>query len=364
MRWLAVAIVLLVTPAWANEWVATKTTVKNRCCGLLAIKPLLVPPIVRVTRCHIQHAKKPFAALRKDDCPQTTEPHSLRPLSERPLENLWRRIDGSMAMRGPVHFGYAAPTDRYPHGALGAMNSPFGFVSGIEFTRLFATKGILQAESATLPSFTLPKHQVFEDRVARDVDLDGFGTTEIVTIIADVSLGASVAVFGLRDNALKLLAQTPYIGTPNRWLNIAGIDDFDGSGSASIALVRTPHIGGTLQFWRWSTASGKPRLTKTAELFGFSNHKYGDREQRLSAVEDFDNDGVSDLALPSANRRSLKLVRLSGMTDPQIEIMAEVPLPSPIDKAIGVTRDGDDVVLTVGLEDGSVYAIHREMPDD
>ncbi len=238
-------------------------------------------------------------------------------------------------------------TSRYPHGVFGEKKEPIAIV--------------ISSPTAPKAKFRfLPKNQVFEDRQPRLTDLDGFGKTHIVTILTEVTQGASVAVFGIENNELTLLAQTPYIGTPNRWLNIAGIADFDGSGSSSIALVETPHIGGTLQFWRWETGNdGKPALRLTAEAPGFSNHEFGSREQRLSAVEDFDNDGVDDLAVPSFDRRSLKLVKLSGRKEPTVEIMAEVALPAAIDKAIGVSRQGDDVVLTVGLEDGSVWAVHR-----
>jgi len=235
---------------------------------------------------------------------------------------------------------YAAETTRYPHGALGDRKEA-------------GALGYKEGTGWNWSIFVLPDKNVFEDRTPRLTDLDGFGQTHIVTILTEATQGASVAVFGVDDGGeLTLLAQTPYIGTPNRWLNIAGIDDFDGSGLSSIALVETPHIGGTLQFWRWSQGE----LTKIAEAPGFSNHKFGSREQRLSAVEDFDNDGVSDIAVPSADRKSLRLVKAE---DGEVVDIATVPLPAPIDKAIGVTRQDDDVLLTVGLEDGSVWAVHR-----
>ena len=238
---------------------------------------------------------------------------------------------------------YGGETVRYPHGALG---------DSIEASQL-----IVSRTGTGQTRILLTENKVFEDTFPRLTDLDGFGKTHIVSILTEVTQGASVAVFGIEDDDLTLLAQTPYIGTPNRWLNIAGIADFDGSGSSSIALVETPHIGGTLQFWRWSIdAEGKPMLTPTAEAPGFSNHEFGSREQRLSAVEDFDNDGVSDIAVPSDDRKTLRLVKVADGT---VVDIATIPLPAPIDKAIGVTRQDDDVVLTVGLEDGSVWAVHR-----
>jgi len=236
---------------------------------------------------------------------------------------------------------YGKPTTRYDHGILG---------DAIEAGALHVA-----LPDGADRSLVLPKHQVFEDRTPRLLDLDGFGVAHAITILSDVSKGASLAVFNVDETELRLVAQTPYVGLPNRWRNIAGIDDFDGDGSVEIAEVVTPHIGGTLKFWRWS----KGTLSLTAEQPGFSNHAIGAREQRLSAIEDFDNDGVSDLALPGNDRRSLNLVRLSRGAEPEIQIIASVQLPSPIDKAIATKREGDAVVVTVGLEDGSVWAIHR-----
>ena len=247
---------------------------------------------------------------------------------------------------------YARPTTRHDHGALG---------DAIEAGAL--TLGLSDGTQVTA---TLPQSEVFEDRLPRLLDLEGFGATHVVTIASDVNEGASAAVFELVDGALALVGRTPFIGADG-WLNIAGIDDFDGAGFAQIALVEKPHGSGRLQFWRWSPRQegGPLRLVAQAPegMGGFSNHAFGSREQRLSAVEDFDDDGVLDLALPSSDRRTLRLVKLSAIRNPKVEEIATVPLPAPIDKAIGVTRrtlDGRaDVVLTVGLEDGTVWAVHQ-----
>ncbi|MEN0042121.1 MAG: hypothetical protein AAF764_12425, partial [Pseudomonadota bacterium] len=321
MRWLAIAMALLATPAWADEWVATKVSLSISANDI-------DPPIVSLSRCHIENASTP------NKCPSSTADSF--EFDGHPLAIPMSNVSPLQETQGPLRFIYGDATERYAHAVLG---------DGIEGGSLIAIDAAL---GELIDKLVLPDNLVFEDRWPRAVDLDGFGKTHVVTLLSEARSGGAVAVFEMVNGKLAQVAQTPHIGTANRWLNIAGIADFDGSGSSSIAVVRTPHIGGTLQFWRWSQGS----LTKTTELFGFSNHQYGSPELRLSAVEDFDNDGVSDLALPSANRRSLKLVRLSSMKDPQIELMAEIPLPSPIDKAIGVTRNGDDVVLTVGLEDG------------
>ena len=190
----------------------------------------------------------------------------------------------------------AEPTRSYRHGILGDK---------IEARRL-----VIEARNKKQQSYRLGNASVFEDLVPRLADLDGDGTDEIIVVRAYLDRGAALVVSGLRDGKLVPVAETPAIGRPHRWLNPAGIADYDGDGNLEVAIVVTPHIGGTLQLWR--LAGGK--LKKTGELAGFSNHIIGSRILGLSATGDFDGDGIADLALPSADRGTLRLVSFAGRT--------------------------------------------------
>ncbi|MEM8749946.1 MAG: hypothetical protein AAGF28_06560 [Pseudomonadota bacterium] len=240
---------------------------------------------------------------------------------------------------------YGAPTRRYQHAILG---------DDIEAGSL-----IVKTASGKQLRYDLDQAQVFEDRTPRLVDLDGFGDMEIVTIVSHRRKGGSIAVFSVIDDTLKLVAQTPYIGRSNRWLNIAGFGDFDGRGRGQIAAVWTPHIGGTLKFWTWTSAkSGKSAsLTLAHEAWGFSNHAIGSREQNLSAVVDIDRDGVDDLALPSADRRALRLVKVTGAG---IEDLAVIPLPGEVSSTIFAKGEGQNVEFTLGLTNGKVVRVQRK----
>ncbi len=238
---------------------------------------------------------------------------------------------------------YDKPTKRYAHAILG---------DAVEAARL-----VVNTSKHGKLTFELPQNQVFEDRTPRLYDFDGFGKIHVITILSDTSEGASIAIFGLVENKLELVTQTPFIGRANRWRNIAGIADFDGDGSTQIAEVVTPHIGGTLNFWRWS----KGKLELSAELHGFSNHAIGSREQRLSAMEDFDGDGVTDLALPSGDRRALRIMKFEGAANNQKTLMelANIKLPAPISQAISTTLTDDETgspVIHLGLSDGTNWS--------
>ncbi|MFK5978579.1 MAG: hypothetical protein QM488_06805 [Rhizobiaceae bacterium] len=233
---------------------------------------------------------------------------------------------------------YSRPTERYRHGILGDKIEAGSLKVRTRF-------------GATL-TYRLPRSEVFEDITPRLVDLDRNGTIEVITIRSSVSKGAAITVYGLNGPLLVQKATTPHIGLSNRWLNIAGISNFSRGKTLEIAAVITPHIGGTLKFYKYN----RGKLLQRATASGLSNHVIGSREQRLSVVLDYDGNGTPDLALPSADRQSLYVMSLTGSG---MVLLAEAVLPSPINKAIALKDKGKNVQFIVGLEDGTVYSVHR-----
>lgn len=149
---------------------------------------------------------------------------------------------------------YAAPTDRYGHGALGG---------GGEWAAL-----ILSLSDGTSRRFALPPTAVFEDTAPRLADLDGDGAAEVIVVESDVGQGARLSVWGPGGR----LASTAPIGRRNRWLAPVGAADLDGDGRVEIAYVETPHLGRTLKVVRLQAG----RLVPVAERAGLTNHRFGD----------------------------------------------------------------------------------------
>lgn len=229
----------------------------------------------------------------------------------------------------------AGPTRRYAHGVLG---------DAIEAGRV-----IVEDKQGKHHSLTLPKNSVFEDRFARLADLDGNGSDEIILVKSYLKKGAALAVLSLAPEGVKIAAETPAIGRPHRWLNPAGIADYDGDNRKEVAIVVTPHIGGRLEFWEYRGGS----LHKKAHMNGFSNHFIGSRAQRMSASADFNGDGIADLALPSHNRMAIRIVSLASGSARDID---RIDLPGGVVTEIVAMRLPGSIrpVLIMGLDTGQL----------
>ncbi len=149
----------------------------------------------------------------------------------------------------------------------------------------------------------LDKKSVFEDRKVRIADLDKDGQEELIVVRSYLDSGAALAVYGIRGNKLVSIAETPSIGLSNRWLNPAIVADVDNDGELEISYVETPHIGGILHV----LALHKDKLLYKYRSTNTSNHGIGSRVQELAAAVDWNGDGVSDIAVPNANRTAIKI---------------------------------------------------------
>jgi hypothetical protein len=223
------------------------------------------------------------------------------------------------------------PTTRYNHGILG---------DAIEAGSLAIEKRDGQRQVVTLPH-----DSVFEDRRPRIVKLDG--GEKVVVVKSYVERGSALAIVGERDGKFDIVAETPPIGAPHRWLNPAGIADFDGGGIANITLVRMPHVQGVLEHWSFRDGV----LRKIHELDDTTNHVNGSRALSMSASADFDGDGRADLAIASFDRRILRIVSFA----PQPRDIARIALPSRAATDFALLKDAQGrASVLLGLENGAL----------
>ncbi len=270
------------------------------------------------------HATDPLPPTPKVDRPDDALPDGLPAFGIFDIAKVW----------------LIAPTARYGHGVLGDAIEAGGL-------RAILTNG-------ETTEYRLDENSVFEDLRPRLADLDGDGTEEIIVVRSYLDAGAALAVLGVREGRLELLAETSPIGQAHRWLNPVGVGDFDGDGQREIAYVETPHIGGILRI----VALKDGRLTEVAAQHGFSNHAIGSRALRLSAIFDFDDDGRDDILIPVQGRRQLRIVSFAGGS---FRELARIDAKEPIQGNFHIFDwDGsgrDDVV--VPLRPGLVMLLAR-----
>ncbi len=199
----------------------------------------------------------------------------------------------------------SGPTDRYDHGALG---------DGIEASGLE-----VELKGGRRLTLTLKDPSVFEDLSPRLADLDGDGDDEVLVIRSYQDAGSALAMIEAGADGIAIVAETPPHGFANRWLNPVGVADFDGDGVNEVALVRTPHIGGTLMLFELKDG----KLVRDHAATGFSNHINGSRELGMSAVGDINGDGVPDMVIPDTALLSLRVVTFAGG---QLKELARVSL--------------------------------------
>ena len=200
-------------------------------------------------------------------------------------------VAGSAAAQSISGAQYTQPTDRYPHAILG---------DGIEHAGLRVTLTDGSSQEAIWPD-----GMVFEDTNPRLADLDGDGAPEVIVVETSDTLGARLAVWGLRDGRLTALAQTPHIGRRFRWLAVAGAADLDGDGRMEIAYVDRPHLAKILMVWRYENEA----LSLVATQDGLTNHRIGEADIgggiRTCA-------GVPEIITASADWSRVIATRLTG----------------------------------------------------
>lgn len=229
-----------------------------------------------------------------------------------------------------------APTTRYPH-----------FVQGSDYEA--GGLRLRMADGRTL-TLMLDEDHVFEDRQPRLADLDGDGSDEIVLVLTSLAKGASLAAYAVVGDTITLKAKTPFIGRPYRWLNPAGIADFDGNGQLDVAFVAMPHLAKRLELWTLSDRG----FRQTGKVKDISNHQNGSPHTGMSAVADFDGDGIADLAIPDGSRRIIRVISLAGPVGREID---RIPLPFAANGAFSLRKTETGYVLSVPLAGNEIVEI-------
>ena len=195
-------------------------------------------------------------------------------------------------------FALAGPTRRYRHNVLGDDIE----AAGIEIVDLCTAE--------RLPTIELAEPDVIEGLSPMLGDIDGDGIHEILATVSNAESGARLVAWRLDGT---LLAESPPIGRGNRWRNQMAIAPVGPNGEIEVIDVRTPHIGGTVEYFRLQDGE---LVRVAASAPNYTSHEIGSRNLDLAVVFDATGDGQLNVIVPSKDRQQLAvLVRTDGGVD-------------------------------------------------
>jgi len=169
-------------------------------------------------------------------------------------------------------YKFSGYTEKYPHGVMGSISLP------------------------TIISYNKNSYDVSPDVIEGSIirgDINDDNFSEFILTVSNEDKGARIVIL---NKDLELIAESEPIGTGFRWRHTIEVNDF-GQGTELVS-VRTPHIGGIVEFFKLEDG----KLIITAEQEGYTSHDFGSTES-LATTGDKNNDNITELIIPTQNKR-------------------------------------------------------------
>lgn len=223
------------------------------------------------------------------------------------------------------------PTTQYGHGVLGDKVEA-------KAISLVATKPHLQL----ITQIPIGDDWVIEGIMPIWADLDQDGQREIIVTRANDNEGAQIVAFS-EDGSL--FASGPSIGNGFRWRNQMAVGAFDNSGDLHLVDVLTPHIGGTVEFYRLNG----DKLDIETGVRQYTSHVIKSRNLDMGISADFNSDGKLEVLVPTQDRTQLIIVGLqNGIATP----LWKLPTDAPVMTNLSATQNpSGGLAVGVGLAD-------------
>jgi len=232
----------------------------------------------------------------------------------------------------------AGPTKRYPHGVLGDDTE----ASSVE---------IVRADGSPTRPIQVDARDVIEAVSPILADVNGDGELDIVVTVSNADVGARIVALSVDGD---VIAESDPIGRGNRWLNLMAIAPIGPDGEVEIVAVRTPHIGGVLEFFRYD---GSERLDRVATADGYSTHVIGSRNLDLGIVTDADGNGTLDVLLPTRSRDVLAIITRASAEASGTREVSRLRLSGELTTNVSAAGDrATGVSYAVGTSDGRIVA--------
>jgi hypothetical protein len=224
------------------------------------------------------------------------------------------------------------PTRRYDHGVLG---------DGLEAGSLTVFGTGLEVSGRIRPA----SGGVFEAVAPLWFELRG---QELLAVTESAEgEGSRISVY--RPGG-ELVAAGPFVGQSQRWRHLLAAGPFGPEGEVELAAVRTPHIGGTVEFYGLSPEDEE--LEITGSVPGYASHRIDTRNLDTTLAGDLDGDGGLELLVPDGDYTSLGAIRrTSGGAETEWRLAVEGVISTNL---ASVTDSGGGISVGVGREDGSL----------
>lgn len=238
-----------------------------------------------------------------------------------PDARVLRNGDGRVAL-------LTSPTGRYDHGVLG---------DATEAERV--TTATVGSETVAVDrSVSVSPPAVIEGTAPIWADLTGSGRRDLIVTVSDKQDGARIHAY-IDGTATRFTGQP--IGSGNRWRHQLAVAPFGPDDVPELAVVKTPHIGGQVEFYR-AEAGG---LAVQATIDGYASHVIGSRNLDGAVATDADGDGRVELLVPDQARSRVAAVR---RTADGVSEAWSVPLGGRVSSnlaAVGTDDGGVDVAV-------------------
>jgi hypothetical protein len=230
-----------------------------------------------------------------------------------------------------------APSGRYRHGILGDLLEPTSYHI-ID----------IQNEPRIVGTVELEDTSVFETLAPIIADTDDDGRQNVVMTRSDVFGGARLEVY----SEMVLLASSEPVGQSNRWVHALAVAPTGAKGETEIIAVKTPHIGGKLEYYRHEDDGLKLVHTRT----GVSTHTIGSRNLDMALTGDFNDDGEIEVLVPSQDFRRLLSIK---RTEDGSEIDATQYLQAQLSTNIAGYSFDDLIYIAIGTVNGEFVLIRN-----
>ena len=172
-------------------------------------------------------------------------------------------------------------------------------------------------ESKIIHIISISEPDVNEGIYPTWVDMNNDGEREIIVTLSNARNGARIVTF--REDG-SLLAEGPTIGMGYLWRHQLVVTPFGETGENLLAVVRTPHIRGAVEFYRLCG----DKLEIMSSIPGISTHSIGSRNLFTAQGSDFNNDGQIELLVPDQSHTHLAVISMHNEATTNLDLEGEL----------------------------------------